>query len=227
MQDFMQNVIYSVEQSNYMSYDNQRIRSPYERTAPAVLNKRYIIKIVSNATDNETQLLSLVSQEDPTAMRRIYSSYVRYLSAVCSRYIPNDDDVKDVLQESFVKIFSRIKEFEYRGEGSLKGWLTRITVNESLRFLKLQRRIEFVELPEQDYILDDKEPDVDSIPTGILLEMIRNLPDGYRTIFNLYVIEGKSHKEIAALLGIKASTSASQLHHAKSVLATKIRKYKL
>ena len=158
-------------------------------------------------------------------MRTVYATYVRYLAAICSRYIINDEDVKDVLQDSFLKIFSSITSFEYRGKGSLKGWITRITINETLKFLQKNNRFEFVEISEQEHDKPDEEPDVDALPSSVLFQLIRELPDGYRTIFNLYVIENKSHKEIAKLLDIKESTSASQLHRAKSLLATKIRRY--
>lgn len=158
-------------------------------------------------------------------MRAVYSSYVRYLSAVCARYIPNDEDVKDVLQESFLRIFDGIGSFEYRGKGSLKGWLTKITVNEALKFIRRNDKIEFVDISSHQDIQPDEEPDIDSVPSSVIFRLIRELPDGYRTIFNLYVIENRSHKEIAALLGIKESTSASQLHRAKLLLATKIRQY--
>lgn len=158
-------------------------------------------------------------------MRAVYSSYVHYLSAVCARYIPNDEDVKDVLQESFLRIFDGIGSFEYRGKGSLKGWLTKITVNEALKFIRRNDKIEFVDISSHQDIQPEEEPDIDSVPSSVIFRLIRELPDGYRTIFNLYVIENRSHKEIAALLGIKESTSASQLHRAKSLLATKIRQY--
>lgn len=181
--------------------------------------------MVSIETDNEQQLLDLVKQGNPMAIRTVYSTYVRYLTAICSRYIINNEDVKDVLQDSFIKIFSGIASFEYRGKGSLKGWITKITVNETLKFLQKNNRFVFIEISEQDHDKPDEEPDVDALPSSVLFKLIRELPDGYRTIFNLYVIENKSHKEIAKLLNIKESTSASQLHRAKSLLATKIRQY--
>lgn len=181
--------------------------------------------MVSIETDNELQLLCLVKQGDAMAMKTVYSTYIRYLAAICSRYIVNNEDVKDVLQDSFLKIFSGIASFEYRGRGSLKGWITKITVNETLKFIQKNNRFEFVEISEQEHDKPDEEPDVDALPSSVLFNLIRELPDGYRTIFNLYVIENKSHKEIAKLLDIKESTSASQLHRAKSLLATKIRQY--
>jgi RNA polymerase sigma-70 factor (ECF subfamily) len=176
-------------------------------------------------TDNELQLLGLVRQGDSAAMKAVYSRYVRYLAAVCSRYILNSEDVKDVLQDSFLKIFSGIESFEYRGEGSLKAWLAKVTVNEILKFLRRDKRMELVEISDSEHGLPEDEPDIDVLPSSLIYSLIRELPDGYRTIFNLYVVENKSHKEISALLGIKESTSASQLHRAKSLLAAKIRQH--
>lgn len=179
---------------------------------------------MSIESDNELQLLDRVKQGDATAMRVVYSAHVRYLAAVCSRYVVNDEDMKDVLQDSFLKIFSGIASFEYRGKGSLKGWMTRITVNEALKFLR-RNHMEFVEIAEQEYDRADETPDVDAMPASALFAFIRELPAGYRAVFNLYAIENRSHKEIAAMLHIKESTSASQLHRAKALLAEKIMKY--
>ena len=173
---------------------------------------------------NEELLLNLVRKGDEQAMRILYCRNIRYLSAVCSRYIYEEEDIKDVLQDAFLKIFASIKSFEYRVEGSLKGWMTKITLNETLTFIKNNSRLQFVEL-KQEEIDKIEEPNTEGIPPAVIHSMIRELPDGYRTIFNLYVIEGKSHKEIAELLGIKPDSSASQLHRAKAMLAEKIKKY--
>lgn len=176
-------------------------------------------------TDSEQSLLECVKRGDSMAMRAVYLKYVRYLTAVCSRYVINGEDVKDVLQDSFLKIFSGIPSFQFKGEGSLKGWVAKITVNEALKFLQRNGRIKFVEIPGDGYDIPDEEPDVEALPSSVIFGLIRGLPDGYRTIFNLYVIENKSHKEIASLLDIKESTSASQLHRAKALLAAKIKQY--
>ena len=127
-------------------------------------------------------------------MKELYCATAEYLTAVCARYISDDEDVKDILQDSYVKIFTSAGKFEYRGDS----------------------------IPD---VADDSEPDVAGIPAARLHEMIRALPAGYRTVFNLYVFEHKSHKEIAAMLGISENTSASQLHRAKDMLAKKIRNY--
>ena len=184
--------------------------------------------MLQNENGKEQELLCLMQKGDKQAIKQVYSRYVRYLTAVCSRYIQNEEDVKDVLQESFLKIFSSIHSFEYKGVGSLKGWMTKIVVNETLKFMKQDNQIIFLEFDEQEEInIIDEEPNtLEEIPSSVIHQMIRELPVGYRTIFDLYIIEGKSHKEIANLLNIKENTSASQLHRAKILLADKIRQYK-
>lgn len=177
--------------------------------------------------DNEEQLITLVKKGDEQAMQILYCRHVRYLSAVCSRYIYGEEDIRDVLQDAFIKIFASIKSFEYRGDGSLKGWMAKITLNETLKFIKGNNRLQFVELKQEEMDKMDEEPDTEGIPPSVIHSMIRELPDGYRTIFNLYVFEEKKHKEIAELLGIKEDSSASQLHRAKAMLAGKIKKYNM
>lgn len=178
-------------------------------------------------TENEENLLHHIQQGDEQAMHALYCRYVRYLTAVCSRYICCDEDVKDVLQEAFLKIFASVGSFEYRGAGSLKGWMTKIVLNETMKFVKRNARLDFVELEGEKMEISDDVPDTSDVPLSAIHSMIRELPDGYRLIFNLYVIEEKSHREIAELLGIKESTSASQLHRAKALLADKIKKYRM
>lgn len=175
--------------------------------------------------DNEIELLQLVKDGDPCAMKMIYSRYIRVLTALCGRYIINDEDVKDVLQDSFVKIFRTLDSFRYTGQGSLRAWLSRIVVNKSIDFLKERGRIIFTPVGDFPDRPDDPDADTTDLPASVIYGFIRELPDGYRTIFNLYVIEEKSHREIAGMLNIKESTSASQLHRAKQLLAKRIKEY--
>lgn len=156
-------------------------------------------------------------------MRSFYERYAGYLTAVCSRYVVDRDNVKDILQEAFVKIFQGLDKFEYRGEGSVRAWVSRIVVNDSLKSLKASSRISFVDdIPD---IPEDDEPSLPQIPPAVVQEMIKALPDGYRTVFNLFVFEKKSHKEIASLLGIKEDSSASQFFRARAMLAKIIKQY--
>ena len=171
--------------------------------------------------DKDLQLLSNIKKGDRSAMSDLYLCYIGYLRALCSRYIPDDNDVKDILQTCFVKIFTSLDKFQYRGPGSLRAWMSRIAVNESLKFLSSARKTDSF----KDGLMKDM-PEEDGIPANVLQQMIRELPDGYRTVFNLYVLEEKSHKEIASMLGITDSTSASQFHRARNILARKIKEYR-
>ena len=180
--------------------------------------------------DSEKSMAEGIRKGDNHAMRDFYASYGGLLTAVCSRYIADDDDVKDVIQESLLSIISNINTFEYHGKGSLRAWATRIVVNHALGFLRKKKLTSslFVDNSKDiaDEDVDDSPPDIGNIPAGVVTEMIRQLPDGYRMVFNLYVVEGKSHKEISRLLGIKEDSSASQLHRAKAILAKKITEYR-
>lgn len=177
----------------------------------------------------EEQILAkrLLAKEE-AAWKELFGAYSGNLSYVCSRYIIEKDDVHDVLQNSFIKMFGAIDSFEYRGNGSLKAWASRIVINESLKHIKqnvnLKTDTDLNTIP--DFSADD-EPDFNNISKDNIMEMIRALPDGYRTVFNLYVFEEKSHKEIARLLGIAENSSASQLHRAKAILAQKVNEYKM
>lgn len=178
--------------------------------------------------EKEQWLLQQILCGNTIAMKEFYTIYSGYLTTVCSRYVSDKDDIKDVLQDSFIKIFKAIANFEYKGLGSLRAWSTRIVVNESLKFLKRKEKLEIINSPVWDLpdMAEETEPDLDEIPTSVILEMIRSLPVGYRTVFNLYIFESKSHKEIASILEITENTSASQLHRAKSFLAEQISIYK-
>lgn len=184
-----------------------------------------------SGNDPEATLLEQIRHGDKKAMKELYCHYSGYLNAVCSRYIACDEDVRDVLQESFIKIFSSIDKFCYKGDGSLKAWMSKIAVNESLTLLNKKEKLAIVQygsdIPDTiDDNDDDEGPDTGDIPVRAIQAMIRKLPTGYRTVFNLYVFEGKSHKEIAEMLNLKESSSASQLHRAKALLAKMIQEYK-
>lgn len=176
--------------------------------------------------DREKYIISLFCKGESNAMNKLYDEYADWLAGVCERYISDSDDIKDVLQESFIKIFSQIKNFEYRGKGSLKAWLTKIVINESLNYLRKDKHFLISDAEIENLDLPDVPPDTDELTEDEILKLIQQLPPGYRAVFNLFVIEEKSHKEIAEILNIKADTSASQFHRAKNMLANIITDYK-
>ena len=181
-------------------------------------------KIFGRATGDE-ELARRVCAGDMAAAEQLYRRHARYLTAVCSRYLANDEDVRDVLQEVFLKAFSSIARFQPRGEGSLRAWLARIACNECISHLKASSRLTFTGLGEDCTHLPCEEPEVESVPAQVLQGLVRSLPEGYRVVLNLYVMDGKSHREIAHTLGITTGTSASQLHKAKRALAASIKQY--
>lgn len=178
--------------------------------------------------NKEQILISRLLKKEEAAWKELFGVYSGGLSYVCSRYIIDREDVHDVLQNSFIQMFRSIESFEYRGSGSLKAWITRIVVTESLKHIKKNPDLKVV---SDDFeIVDeqnDEDPDLEEISQDTIMTMIRCLPDGYRTVFNLYVFEKKSHKEIAEMLGIAENSSASQFHRAKTMLAQKIKEYKM
>ena len=169
-------------------------------------------------------LVERIRQKDQRAMSQFYQMYVEELSSVCYRYVPSRSDAKDVLQNSFVKIFTLIPTIDYYSKEALWGWMKKVVVNESLNYLKERKKLLFV-AQDMEYlpISDDEEPEVERITADELHQLISALPDGYRTVINLYAFEGYSHQKIAELLRIEESTSASQLYYAKRLLAKKIK----
>lgn len=172
--------------------------------------------------DKEQQILERFGRGDARAMNLLYAEYADYLTGVCARYIANRDDLHDVLQEAFIKIFTNIGSFSYRGRGSLRAWLARVVVNEALLFLRQQHPQLFVDKEVEQLDMPADDPPTDGFTAERLTDLIAQLPPGYRAVFNLYAIEGKSHKEIAKILKIRPDTSASQYHRARAMLAKMI-----
>lgn len=175
---------------------------------------------------NEAELAKRCGKGDNLARKLLYEQYAGSLMAVCIRYTGDRDVAQDILHDGFLRIFRSFGQFTYQGKGSLRAWLTRIMVNESLGYLRKKsstpQETTLGEVPD----MADEEDGCTQIPQPVLMRFIRELPEGYRTIFNLYVLEEKSHKEIARLLGITEHTSSSQLHRAKALLIKRIEEYR-
>lgn len=166
---------------------------------------------------NEESIIRRIRDGERAAMHELYADSVAYLAGVCQRYVTNQEDVKDILQDSYVRIFQRIGSFTPRHSSSLRTWMARIVVNNAIDLLRRQRKLQW----EADDDIGDI-PDEPLDPTLVKIETMHQLicllPPGYRTVLNLYVFEQKSHREIAEMLGIKEKTSASQYFRAKAML---------
>lgn len=176
--------------------------------------------------DCEIELVEGCRAGDNAARKELYTLYSRQMLAVCYRYVGDIDEAHDVLHDGFIKIFSN---FTFRGECSLATWMTRVMMTQSIDYLR--RKQLFNQLIVSDDHLPDVVDEAEAAESGsqlseeILMQFVAELPDGCRTVFNLYVFEEKSHKEIARLLHIKEHSSTSQLHRAKSLLAKRIKEY--
>lgn len=173
--------------------------------------------------ETERQLLDAIRGGEQAALRRLYDRYSGYAMAIGLRYIPEREQVRDVLQDSFVKIFTGIGRFDYRGEGSLKSWVSRIVANCSIDYLKKNEH--WLTTDEMPDCAEEEETDVGDVPPDILDGMIGQLPTGYRLVLNLFVFEQLSHRQIAQRLGITESASTSQFFRAKKMLQKMVREY--
>ncbi len=166
-------------------------------------------------------LIEACKAGDRKAQRQLFERYKGKMFAVCLRYAPSRDEAEDILQEGFVRIFRDLHAF--RGQGSLEGWMRRIMTRTAIDWLKRYRRhaMHFEEVERHTWHLSQAIPDdTDESDTHAraLIRLMQQLPDGFRTVLNLHVIEGYSHDEIADILGISPGTSKSQLSRAKAAL---------
>ena len=164
----------------------------------------------------EEELINGCMQRERTAQKHLYEFYSSKMYALCYRYVRNPMEAEDILVTAFMKVFDKIDQF--KREGSFEGWIRRIVVNEALTHLRRNRTMYL----ETDLEAADREPDYDQLGDHLeaedLLNMIQEMPAGYRIVFNMYAIDGYSHKEIAEQLGISENTSKSQLSRARTYL---------
>jgi len=175
----------------------------------------------------ERQLAERCARGERQACRELYDCYAGRLLALGARYTGSQETAEDVLQDAFIKAFSSLGSFRYRGEGSLYAWLRRIVVNRCVDWLRERKKNVTFSLEEARTRADEDigNSEVGAIPEDVLAGMIESLPDGYRTVFNLFAIDGYSHREIGKMLGIKEKSSSSQYFRARALLADRIKEY--
>ena len=177
----------------------------------------------------EQELALRCARKDRAAQRELYEEYRSRIHALCRRYAENPADAEDLMQDAFIKIFKVIGNFKWTRPGSLYSWMSRVSINLAFDTAKRRRRLAS-QLVDVDDLGEDipEEPaynETASVPSEVLNEMIESLPEGYRTIFRLYCIDGLSHREIGELLGIKEKSSSASLSRARAMLAEAIRQY--
>lgn len=165
----------------------------------------------------DEQLVNGCVNGDPIAQKALYQHFARKMMSICMRYANDRDQAQDMLQDGFVKVFQKIGH--YRGDGPLGGWIARTMVNTALDHIRRNKPYEHsVDLTEAEYLHQEDPKVLAGMTTDELMALIQALPMGYRTVFNLFAIEGYPHKEIAEMLGISENTSKSQFMKARAYL---------
>ena len=171
---------------------------------------------------HEEELVRRCKKGDRHAQEFLFNQYYKNLYAIGMRYLSDHHDTEDVVILTFTRVFKNLNGFIYSGPESLGKWIRTILINEAIRSLKKRRMIQF----NEDLIYLDQESNgvsaIQHLQANDILRMIERLPSGYRTVFNLYVVEGYAHKEIAVMLGISENTSKSQLKKARGHLMNSI-----
>lgn len=167
---------------------------------------------------NEEQLVNKCLEKDTLAQKQLFDFYSKRMMGVCLRYSKDSEEAQDVLQMGFIKVFEKLDM--YKQAGSLEGWIRKIIVNTALDNIRKNKKLmNNVEMDKVDYQLHNyNENALDALAAKDLLKVIQNMPTGFKTVFNMYVIEGYSHKEIAEELNISINTSKSQFSRARAYL---------
>ncbi len=172
----------------------------------------------------EEELIKGCIHEDRSCQQKLYKTYAGKMLVVCMRYTRNRQEAEDVLQDGFIRVFDNMKKFAFNG--SFEGWVRRIMINCALRnFRKSSYQKEQIGIAE-DYDIPSNATIYDKLSEQELLKIIDELPEGYKMVFNLYAIEGFSHKEISDMMGINEGTSRSQLNKARKHLQKKLEEIK-
>lgn len=174
---------------------------------------KFIVK--KNSNHDDELLIEGCLKQDRRSQELLYKKYSKRMFGVCLGYAKDHDSAKEILQESFIKVFNKIKD--YKSEGSLEGWIRRLVVNTAIDHHRKSSRL-YVSNMGDERIESVENEVLEQFNSEELLDLIRKLPEGYRVIFNLSVVEGYSHEEIGEQLGITPSTSRSQLARARKLL---------
>jgi RNA polymerase sigma-70 factor (ECF subfamily) len=165
----------------------------------------------------DEQIVQGCIKKDAIAQRHLYERFSRKMMGVCLRYFDSREEAEDVVQNGFISVFQNMESF--KGSGSLEGWIRKIMVNTALTEIRKNKKLkQNIDLDSVEFMLPSSNYMSESFAAKDLLKIIQTLPTGFRTVFNLYAIEGYSHKEIGEMLGISEGTSKSQYSRAKSHL---------
>ncbi len=171
---------------------------------------------ISNQSFSDSDLLAGCMAGDRKAQRELYNRFAAKMYGVCLRYATNAEEAEDILQEGFIKVFKKIGSF--RSEGSFEGWVRRIFVNTAIEQYRKKIYLQPITEYEENTVEGKYLSVLDELAERDIINLVQQLSPGYRTVFNMYVVEGYTHKQIAEQLGISEGTSKSQLSRAKQIL---------
>ncbi|MGJ7032194.1 RNA polymerase sigma factor [Niabella hirudinis] len=177
----------------------------------------------SNHNIQDSDLIKGCIDGDRRMQEELYRRFSSKMYAVCLRYASNTEEAQDILQDAFIKVYRKLDSF--RGDGSFEGWVRRIFVNTAIEHFRRKKYLQPVTEKEENTIEGKYVSVLDELAEKDILQLITQLSPGYRTVFNMYVVEGYSHKEIGEMLGISEGTSKSQLSRAKAILQDLVKKY--
>jgi RNA polymerase sigma-70 factor (ECF subfamily) len=172
---------------------------------------------------NEADLIEGCIRGDRKMQYELYERFAPKMFGVCLRYASNNEEAEDILQEGFIKVFKKIGS--YRSEGSFEGWIRRIFVNTAIEHFRRKTHLQPITEKEESTVEGKYLSVLDTLAEKDIVQLVQQLSPGYRTVFNMYVIEGYSHKQIAEELGISEGTSKSQLSRAKQILQELVQKH--
>lgn len=162
---------------------------------------------------------------DNKCRKEFYTLTSGKLMTIGYRYLNDRELAEDILHDTYIQIFNSANKFVYREEGSLIAWAKKVMVNKCLDYIRKNEKVDTVSIDNISETAEDVEESAEQIPADVLLKLIGELPTGYRTVLNLFIFEGMSHKEIAEKLGINEKSSSSQFFRAKNLLAKKLKDY--
>lgn len=174
-----------------------------------------------NQSYSETDLLAGCIRGERRMQQLLYERFAPKMYGVCLRYAGNAEEAEDILQEGYIKVFRKINTF--RSEGSFEGWIRRIFVNTAIEYYRKKTYMQPITEHEEATVEGQYLSVLDSLAEQDIIKLVQQLSPGYRTVFNMYVVEGYTHKQIADLLGISEGTSKSQLSRAKHILQEMVR----
>jgi RNA polymerase sigma factor (sigma-70 family) len=181
------------------------------------------LNLPSNQNITESDLIHGCINGDRRMQEELYRRFSPRMYAVCLRYAGTSEEAQDILQEGFIKIFKKLTSF--RGEGSFEGWIRRIFVNTAIEHFRRKKYMQPVTEKEENTMEGNYLSVLDDLAERDILALVQQLSPGYRTVFNMYVVEGYTHKEIGDILGISEGTSKSQLSRAKVILQEMVKKF--